>query len=285
MKSKDFDKIYKNVPKNQKEMLKEFRSKHPYKELNVNGVPWEYISCGNGNKTLLLFHGLLVNAHMWFHQIRAFENEFRIIAPTFSSEVMTVDEMCDSIARILEAEKLEKVTLIGISAGGAWAQYFVRKYPEKVEGLILSHTGIPNEKFARKANKMAKIVHFLPFFIIRALLKRRSKNYPGSAWNEFRRAYFNEVLHDITKEVLLSQLDADWYPSYELKPEDFYSWNGDTLILSTIDDKNSIGKVEELKALHPKERVQIFDSGGHHTVFLFPEEYNSVIRDFLEGGD
>lgn len=287
MNKKDLE-LYKDIPLYQKEMLKDFRSKHPYNKIDINGIRWNFISCGKGGDVLLLFHGWFVNAHMWFHQILEFENEFSIIVPTFPLEVTKKEELIAGVMKILEVEKVEKVILIGISAGGAWAQYFLREYPEKVKHLILSHTGIPSEDVAHRVKKRARILRLLPFFLVRRLLKRFSRRnirkYPDSTWNKFLRAYFHEIGSNITKKMLLSQIasNVDFSPNDELKPEDFRSWNGNTLILSTIDDESSFDKVDELRALHPGSQVHIFNRGGHHIFGLFPEEYNAAIRNFLK---
>ena len=53
-KSAAFDQIYEKVPTEQVARLKEFRHTHPYKQLIVGDTKWEYISCGQGEQTLLL---------------------------------------------------------------------------------------------------------------------------------------------------------------------------------------------------------------------------------------
>ncbi|MBC8460259.1 MAG: hypothetical protein H8D67_19920 [Deltaproteobacteria bacterium] len=174
MKSQDFDKIYKNVPQDQKEMLKEFRASHPYKELDINGSCWRYISCGHGSKTLLFLPGGFAKADMWFYSILALEKDYRIIAP-------------------------DAYTLQGTFAMG-----------------------------------------------------------------------------DVCCAILEIQ------GSFVFKPEVLQSWPGKILILSSKDDKLSIVSIEELKVRYPRAKMHIFEQGGHHTFSLFPEEYSSVIRDFLK---
>lgn len=83
MKSKDFDRIYKKVPKDQKERLRRFRSTHPYKHLMVDGATWKYISCGRGKEALLLLTGGTGIAEGMALVFLPLENEYRIVCPTY----------------------------------------------------------------------------------------------------------------------------------------------------------------------------------------------------------
>ena len=78
-KSAAFDEIYARVPREQVARLKKFRRTHPYKQLSIsdkkadtNGdTKWEYISCGQGEQTLLLLPGALSIGESLFPFIEA----------------------------------------------------------------------------------------------------------------------------------------------------------------------------------------------------------------------
>ncbi|MFM0203239.1 alpha/beta hydrolase [Paraburkholderia fungorum] len=53
----------------------------------------------------------------------------------------TMAALADSVARLLDARGLSRVTLIGGSMGGVVAQQFVLRYPERVSRLLLVATG------------------------------------------------------------------------------------------------------------------------------------------------
>src|SRR5687767_7401837 len=143
--SKGFDEIYASVPVEQIDRLRQFRLRHPNKRLTVGDLSWEYISCGQGVQSLLLLPGALSVGESLFPLINALENEFRIIAPSYALSA-TMTGLCDGIARILEVEDVDQAHVLGGSYGGLVAQYFVRRYPERVSSLILSHTFILRKK-------------------------------------------------------------------------------------------------------------------------------------------
>ena len=288
LKNQYSEKKYENVPQDQKEQVMEFQANHPHKVLNIDGTCWRYISCGQGNKTLLFLPEEFVTADMWFYLILALEKDYRIIAPdAFTlSGTLAMDDVCGAILRILEAEEVEKTTIIGISAGGGVAQYFIQEYPHKVEHLVLSHCGIINAEKGLRLQKLLKLIKILPFPIIRWMVMRKSSgNYHSSSdWVEFDRAYSRKLISNVQKEAFVHFLEDEMetHRSFVFKPEVLQSGPGEILILSSKDDKLSIASMEELKARYPRAKVHVFEQGGHHTFLLFPEEYSSVIRDFLK---
>lgn len=70
---------------------------------------------------------------------------------------------------------------MGYSYGGGIAQYFAEVYPEYVDNLVLSHTGVLRREGAIKKNeKMVKILRFLPSFIIKIIKYFRTRSGKGS---------------------------------------------------------------------------------------------------------
>lgn len=57
--------------------------------------------------------------------------------------------------------------------------------------------------------------------------------------------------------------------SFTFEPDILGSWFGEILILSSQDDKETVGKIKELKIRYPKARIHIFGRGSHHTPLLF----------------
>src|SRR4030095_8117258 len=147
-KSAAFDRIYEKVPGEYVARLKEFRLTHPYKQLIVGETKWEYISCGQGEQTLLLLPGALSVGESTFPLISALENKYRIIAPSYALS-LTMTGLCHGLAHILESEGVNQTHVFGGSYGGLVAQCFVRQYPAKARSLILSHTFVLSPKLAK----------------------------------------------------------------------------------------------------------------------------------------
>jgi pimeloyl-ACP methyl ester carboxylesterase len=287
-----FDEIYARVPAEQVERLKEFRSTHKYKHLLVEGADWEYISCGRGEQTLLLLPGGLAVGESTFPFITAFENKYRIIAPSYVLP-LTMTGLCDGLAHILKTEGVNQAHVLGGSYGGLVAQYFVRKYPDKARSLILSHTVVMTPIFEKPLQIAEKLSRLLPRSIFVPLLKLRlNKIFLSTLRNakhqefEFWRAYLNEaVASNRFKEFAAHQnrvlLDLARRPQFS--PEDLEAWRGGILIIDSDNDPAISAKARELlRKTYPQAQTHTFHATGHVSSILKREQVFSTIRSFLE---
>jgi pimeloyl-ACP methyl ester carboxylesterase len=289
-----FEEIYRKVPAEQVRRLKEFRHLHPYKHLRVGEEQWQYISCGQGKRTLLLLPGALSVGESTFPLITDFENENRIIAPSYTLS-LTMAGLCEGIVSILDAEAVDKVHVYGGSYGGLVAQYFVRQYPDRVPSLILSHTFILTQKYAKPAWIAGKLFPAFPQSVFVPLLRARidkmllstlrAANHPEA---EFWRAYLNEAIaSDLLKEVFIHQnkclLDLAHQPQFT--HNDLNEWRGKILIIESDDDPAiPAGARTLLRSTYPRAEVHTFEDAGHASSILRREEVVSIIRTFLNVG-
>ena len=286
-----FDEIYAKVPAEQVERLKEFRRSHPYKQLMFCGERWEYIACGRGEQTLLLLPGALSVGESTFPLITAFENEYRIIAPSYAlSQTMT--GLCEGIACILETEGIKQAHVIGGSYGGLVAQYFVRKYRDKAHSLILSHTFLMNPKLAKPLKIAGKLFSALPGSLFVPLIRMRLNKMMLSTLRranhpefEFWRAYLNEaVVSDHFKEVAVHQNKCllELAGKSKFTADDLKAWNGKILIIDSDDDPAIKAKDRELlRKTYPQAEVKTFRDAGHSSLILKRKETLSIIKKFL----
>jgi pimeloyl-ACP methyl ester carboxylesterase len=288
--STTFDQIYANVPREQSERLKQFRLSHPYQHRTINNTAWEYISCGQGQRTLLLLPGALSVGESVFPLITALENNYRIIAPSYAL-ASTMSGLCAGIAAILDAEAVDDAYVTGGSYGGLVAQYFVRQYPAKTRGLVLLHTFILAQKFAKPLWLAGKLFGALPRSLFVPLLKLRlnqmlltklrSVNHPEA---EFWSAYLNEAIaSNLLKEVFIHQnkclLELAQQPRFT--STDLTNWNGRILIIESDDDP-AISRADRalLKSTYPQAHVHTFKDVGHASSILKREDVVALIRGF-----
>jgi pimeloyl-ACP methyl ester carboxylesterase len=289
MKKTGFETLYKDVPAKQSEQLRLFRLQHKTQRIDVQGKKWTYVSCGEGKKTLLFLPGAFLKADMWFYAVSVLEKAFRIIAPDANTLCgISAAQALAALPRILDREKAKKAAVIGLSAGGGLAQMFQARCPDRVDGLVLSHTGILKQSPAaeKKIGKLIRLVKIIPLCVIRKILfSRTSGSVPrASEWKTFHDAYFRESLSGITRRVI-----ANFLQNSMLLRKDFTvernvpeSRKVRVLILNSKDDHVTFLQIDNLKQQYPNSTVHVFEQGGHHTFMLFPEAYTSVLSAFLK---
>lgn len=279
-------KYFKNVPVYQKEMFFNFINTNKYKQISLDNCVYDYLIINNNKeKTIVLLHGGLVNPYMWFFVITKLKEYFNIIAPKFPIEGISANDSIELIKSILIKENTKKTHILGYSFGGGVAQYFAEKYPEYIDKLILSHTGvIRKSKDIEKSIKMIKIIKALPTFVISIIKFLRINFGKESKWYQFKKAYFSQIFKLIDKNVFVKFLynGLEFLHDINYLPIGKVTWKGETIIINTNTDKNTFKYFGKLKEMYHNNISYVFNNpGGHHTVFLYPEEYIEKLLNLL----
>jgi pimeloyl-ACP methyl ester carboxylesterase len=267
-------------------VLRHFRMTHPLKHAVVNGVEWEYIASGQGQEALLILPALMGIAEMAFQHIMALENEYHVIAPSYPAAITTVAALTEGIAGVLDAEGVWQTHVLGGSYGGMMAQAFVRRYPQRVRTLILSHTGGPRPERAAKNRTFMRVLRLLPTSLMRSLLwSLTRKSLQGAPEQRaFWEAYSNEIIARLKKPDLISRYEVaiDFDANAAHTDDALEDWPGRVLILEGDDDPIAEAPEREaLKAEFPQAQVHTFHGSGHVASLAKTDEYVGVIKRFL----
>ncbi len=156
-----------------------------------------YLEAGN-DKTdpLILVQAIAGSAPLWYHQIPALANNFRIFALDTPGQPGRSDQnpppfleegYSDWLLDVLDSLDLKQVHLAGVSSGGWYVMRFALRHPERVKKIVmLSPTGLVNARFP------------ISIFLKNVLSKKKDENtlekelstrsfLPSSASEEFDR--------------------------------------------------------------------------------------------------
>jgi 3-oxoadipate enol-lactonase len=133
---------------------------------NINNIGIAYDDHGAGQPILFL-HAFPLNRSMWEDQIVALlkEQRYRLVAldwrgfgeSDIDANISTMEQLADDVAGLMDTLGMQKAILCGLSMGGYVAFAFLRKYPQRVHGLILCDTrpGADNEEGKANREKVA----------------------------------------------------------------------------------------------------------------------------------
>ena len=250
---------------------------------------WEYVVCGEGDRVLVLLPGVLGGPHTMQRHIAAFCNDFRVIAlslPCFDD----LDHFARSLENLLTRELAHDVILSGSSFGGLLAQAFLFRMPERLQGMILSDTGLPNRERGSVSRIACSVARFLPFPIARWLFLAKINtlfNYPVPAHKEEELAMRKDALQQwvqshLKRKLLLNRLDlaAAFDSKEQLNIEAIRAWSGKMLITYTEDDP-SRDEGLPMEQVYPSAEVFVFPDGGHLAQMVHFEKYVEVVRNFV----
>jgi 3-oxoadipate enol-lactonase len=95
---------------------------------------------------VIFIHGSPFNKGIWDLQIEALKNNYRVItfdlrghgASTGHNGNFMIEQMSDDLVRFMDALKIQKAIICGLSLGGFICLDAVERHPERFHGLILS---------------------------------------------------------------------------------------------------------------------------------------------------
>src|SRR6202171_3013079 len=118
-----------------------------------------YASAGSGPVALFV-HGVVLNKHLWRHQLAGLSDIRRCIAVDLlahgdteiaPNQDVSVTANAKMLKQFLDALNIDQVDLVGNDSGGGISQIFAALYPERVRSLTLpdrdTHETGPPERF------------------------------------------------------------------------------------------------------------------------------------------
>jgi pimeloyl-ACP methyl ester carboxylesterase len=273
-----FDSLYASVNPAQAAALQAFRGSHPPKTLTVEGVAWEVISAGSGDRTILFLHGMTGAADIWWQQISYFEPDYRVIAVTYPA-VDSLEKMEQGVLGILEAEGVDQFNLVGTSLGGYFAQYLAGRHPDRVLKAVFSNTFPPNDLILEKNGTIGSLVPYLPQWVVLGVLKGSFKDsiYPASGNDELTLAFLNEIAAGRMSKAQVAARYACVVEKFDAAvpgmPVMILEADNDPLV--------ELALREQLKAAYPGAVVKTLSGAGHFPYLNNPDEYNLLLDEFF----
>jgi pimeloyl-ACP methyl ester carboxylesterase len=219
--------LYAGVPPAELEKFSAFLKAYPYRFVTSEDVDWAYIATEPVGADLLVLSGALCAPEVSWKTIGALAGQHRVIAPEYPP-LTSMDRLADGIAAILQREGIQSAHVLGGSYGGFVAQVFVRRHPQLVRSLVLSHTLPPAPESSASVQKMLRWLALLPEGALRWLMGKRLSGLLPAKTPEtaILHAIYQEMLRfRLTKADILALLarTAD-FASQAFTPQDLQDW-------------------------------------------------------------
>lgn len=130
---------------------KRFRASRRYLQTSFGRIA--YVERGSGEAALFL-HGFPLNSFQWRGALERLSPYRRCIAPDFlglgytevaPGQSVAPDAQVAMLIALLDALGVDRVDLVGSDSGGAVAQLFVTRHPERVRSLLLTNCDTEHE--------------------------------------------------------------------------------------------------------------------------------------------
>jgi len=263
-----------------------------------------YGELGEGLAVIFL-HGALSNHQTWKRVLGPLSKHFRCIVPVLplGGHFMPMDEGADltppAIADLLlefaHNLSLEQFVLVGNDTGGAYAQVFAAKYPDKLCGLVLSNCDALNVfppaqftslkstiDFPLYTNLMAQLFKWKPFLKTKWVLGLLSSTLTKE---EIYEDYIKGFVDNAGVRADFKKVVKGWSTSHTQEAaQTLAQLSLPTLLLWGAEDAElfPISLAERLHNLLPSSQL-VFISGAMTYVQVDqPTLFVNHLRDFLE---
>ncbi|MFX0024937.1 MAG: alpha/beta fold hydrolase [Candidatus Hermodarchaeota archaeon] len=271
---------------------------------DVNGIKLCYEERGEGDPVLLV-HGFGGNKEGWIAQWIPLSEHFRVIrfdnrnggCSDRPNQPNTSELLADDVSALMDYLNLERTHVIGWSMGGIIVQNFAKKYPNRINKLILINTvmGAPDnhsieiiktnhlkELEERKIDpvktfwKSARLGYYIKF---RKEMEANPKKKFYGLWS-VEDLIQNENLNPPTPQDIINQSRA---LLQTITIKDLKQIKNPTLLITSSHDRLTSSKsMIEMHQAMPNSTLKVIEKAGHNSPVSKAPEVNEAIINFLK---
>lgn len=236
---------------------------------------------------IVFCHGLTADHTLFDKQVEHLSAEYKLITWDFPLhgksrpyEDFSFANVNEVMLTILEQENIEKIVLVGQSAGGYIAQSFIQEYGEKVKGFI----GIGTTPFGKSYYKESELFWIKNFSNIARLYpysyycKEAAK--ASTITDEARTSMYKSLVSLGKKDMLKA---ASVFYGEFLKIEDEVQFNCPVLITyGEYDNTGYVKKYSNSWAERTGYPLKIISNASHNANYDNYDEFNGLLISFVQ---
>jgi 3-oxoadipate enol-lactonase len=252
------------------------------------GVEVAYDDVGVGQPVVFL-HGFPHNRTLWAPQTGALVDRSRCIAPDLrgfgGSSVagpFSMDQYADDVVALLDALRIERAVVAGLSMGGYVAFALWRRHRGRVRALVLADTraGADSDEARAKRRDMIQLARTKGST---AVAEAMMPGMVGKSTREKNAGLVDaifQMMQNAPVEGVVGALEA-----MMARPDSTPTLPTiDVPVLVVVGEEDALTPVSEARALHtaiPSSRLEVLAGAGHVSSFERPAAFNHVVSEFL----
>ena len=251
-----------------------------------------YQKTGIGPAVILL-HGFGEDHRVFNSTVTALEKSYTVYTPdlpgTGMSSIHTfpnnfsIENLADSIAALLQHEKIEHCILLGHSMGGYTTMAFAKKYPQYLKGFGLLHsTALPDTPI--KIENRLRGISFIEKMGAATFLETTTPNLFGKYSKENQYHIINSLITDNANQPAASLVA--YYHAMMERPNLTSVLETTALpvlfILGTEDIAVALDDTLPQTKLPKSAYLYVLENCGHMGMLEQPLAFNNALLDFLD---
>jgi 2-hydroxy-6-oxonona-2,4-dienedioate hydrolase len=246
-------------------------------ELKKEGK-FEYLEVGEG-ETLMLLHGLFGALSNFSDLIEKFKHTHKVVVPIlplFDLDILhtSVTGLAKHVTQFIDHKGYDNIHLLGNSLGGHVGLVYVLKTPEKIKSLTLTgSSGLFENAMGDSYPKRGDYEY---------IKNKTAQTFydPAVATKELVDEVF-EITRNRIKVIKILALAKSAIRNnlgeelHQIKQPTMLIWGKNDIVTPPF-------VAEEFKKLIPHSQLQFIDKCGHAPMMEVPQEFNSILENFLQ---
>ncbi|MEI7959500.1 MAG: alpha/beta hydrolase [Chitinophagaceae bacterium] len=246
-------------------------------ELKKEGK-FEYLEVGEG-ETLMLLHGLFGALSNFSDLIEKFRHTHKVVVPIlplFDLDILhtSVTGLAKHVTQFIDHKGYDNIHLLGNSLGGHVGLVYVLKTPEKIKSLTLTgSSGLFENAMGDSYPKRGDYEY---------IKNKTAQTFydPAVATKELVDEVF-EITRNRIKVIKILALAKSAIRNnlgeelHQIKQPTMLIWGKNDIVTPPF-------VAEEFKKLIPHSQLQFIDKCGHAPMMEVPQEFNSILENFLQ---
>lgn len=247
-----------------------------------------YVSGGEREEWVLFLHAAFVSHEMFRAQTEYFRDRYNVLTvdiighgqSTDAGKGDSIDKMSEWIFDILQAEKIGRIHILGVSLGAVLAQDFANRYPDAVQSLAcFGGYNINNfdPKMQRENGAGQMLMMLKALFSVRWFAEANKKI---SAHTPRAQQNFYEMNLRFPKKSFMYLASLNSMVNIHQTGQ-----RGCPLLIGCgeFDIPMELAAVEQWKEREPDCQAVVFKNAGHCVNMDVPDEFNRVMEKFWAG--
>jgi len=260
-------------------------------KLVVNNLVVSYTDQGSEEAPVIIFiHGFPLNKTMWDNQVDALKEDYRVVSYDIrghgdsepGNEDFSIKLFVADLLQLMDALKIEKASLCGLSMGGYIALNAIENFPERFDALVLSDTNCIADSPKAKQKRLTTIESIREFGVekyvddsIVHLFAPESFMTHKNEISEVKEMILNTSEQSLSKTLMaLSQRKATCGKLPEITIP----------VLFLVGEEDEITPPEASELMHQKIKnstIHIIPQAGHLSNLENPVEFNKQLKIFF----
>jgi 3-oxoadipate enol-lactonase len=260
-------------------------------KLLVSNLVVSYTDQGSKEAPVIIFiHGFPLNKTMWDNQVDALKEDYRVVSydirghgnsetgtDDFSIELFVAD-----LLNLMNALRIDKASLCGLSMGGYIALNAIEKHPERFDALVLSDTNCIADPPQVKQKRLDTIESIKAFGVekyvndsVVNLFAPESFTTHKKAISDVKEMILNTSEQSLSKTLLalsLRKSTCNKLPKITMP------------VLFIVGEEDKITPPEASELMHEKIKnstLHIISHAGHLSNMENPDEFNEQLKAFF----